>query len=500
MTQAEISDRRSFLRRGLALTTCVGGGGALAIQLAAMGEASAQAAPDYKAAVCLFMTGGNDSFNTILPTDSESWGAYHHTRHQAESSIALMEPGAAADVTAPIGSPAWLGGVRPVNLTNTGGRTFALHPLLSRSQALVNSGRMSILANVGALIEPMTRQQYEQKMRRSPSRLFSHNDQQNFWQSFQPEGASRGWAGLMADTFAASNTNSMFTALSTGGNSVWLSGRDVRQYQLGTHGATRIGHSVTDPNLRVALQRVANTQVYGGIDNISHLMQRDVGSIGHRSVIAESNLNAALPPASDSRFGPDSRLFYTNLAGNQVLNPAAQQLQVVARTIAARESLGMRRQVFYVTLSGFDTHDAQNIRHADLILRLDHAIGYFNEVLTSMGMQDQVLTFTASEFGRSFTSNGDGTDHGWGGHHFIMGGPSRGGLLHGEMPTLVRRNLVNNSFDASTQQIASGVLVPTTSVDQLAYSIGKWMGVSTSYLASILPNLGNFNSPTALNT
>ncbi len=227
---------------------------------------------------------------------------------------------------------------------------------------------------------------------------------------------------------------------------------------------------------------------------------REVGAAGQRSVSAESVLTTALPSANDALFGPSSRLSYTNLNGSQVYNPLAQQLQVVARTIAARSTLGMRRQIFYVSWGGFDTHDTQNSRHADLLLRLDHAMAYFNDVLQSMGMRDQVLTFTSSEFGRSFTSNGDGTDHGWGGHQFVMGGGLKGAQLYGQMPVLARRNLSNNSFDDSTHQIASGVLIPTTSVDQLAYSVGRWMGVSHSHLAGVLPNLSNFNSPQSVLT
>lgn len=488
-------ERRVFLRNSLALTSVLGAGAPIALQLAAMSEAAAQSTPDYKAVVCLFMMGGNDSFNTVLPTDEASWDAYQHTRNIAGTSIALAAPGSTGNPAAAKGTPEHLGGVRPVSLQNAGGRTFALHPVMHRTQLLINGGRASVLANVGPLVEPLTRQQYEQKTARPPVRLFSHNDQQNVWQSFQPEGAARGWGGLMADAFLSGNGSSMFTAISASGNSVWLAGRDVRQYQLAAQGAIKLGQHVADTGLQSAIQRVASGQIYGAPSGLPHLMQQEAAAISNRSVIAESTLNGVLPPASDPRFGPDSRLSYTNLSGTPTANPLAQQLQVVARTIAARNSLGVRRQVFFVSMGGFDTHDSQNSRHADLMLRLDHALGYFNDMLQSLGMQDQVLTFTASEFGRTFSSNGDGTDHGWGGHQFVMGGGLTGGQLYGQMPTLVRRNTSNNSFDASTHQIASGVLIPTTSVDQLAYSVGRWMGVSHSHMAGVLPNVANFNNP-----
>jgi len=211
----------------MALTSCVGLGGPLALQLAAMGEASAQSASDYKAVVCLFMSGGNDAFNTILPTDTESWDAYQNTRDQSASSIALMSAGTPADSLADPSSQARYGGVRPISLANANGRGFALHPSLRQLQSLVNGGQASVLANVGPLVEPLTRLQYEQKSGRLPPRLFSHNDQRNIWQSFKPEGASSGWGGLMADAFMGSNGNSMFTALSAAGNAVWLTGRDI---------------------------------------------------------------------------------------------------------------------------------------------------------------------------------------------------------------------------------------------------------------------------------
>lgn len=495
MSKPSNLQRRLFLQQGAALTSYLGVGAPLALQLATLSEAAAQSAPDYKAVVCLFMLGGNDAFNTVLPTDSDSWDAYQHTRGQAGGNIALPPAGTLADNAADTSSPTRYGGVRPITLSNANGRGLALHPLLARTQGLVNSGRASVLSNVGPLVEPLTRLQYEQKARRQPARLFSHNDQQNVWQSFQPEGASRGWGGLMADAFVGNNSSSMFTALSASGNSVWLSGRDVRQYQLGLQGATRIGNAWTDNNLRSALQRVVSAQAHGGYATMRHVMQKESGATGHRSVIAESTLNGVLPPATDTAYGTAGDLNYTNLSGVAANNPLAQQLQVVARTIAARNGLGMRRQVFFVSLGGFDTHDSQNSRHADLMLRLDHGLGYFNDVLQRLGMQDHVLTFTASEFGRSFTSNGDGTDHGWGGHQFVMGGGLTGGQLYGQMPTLVRRNTTNNSFDASTHQIASGVLIPTTSVDQLAYSVGRWMGVSHNHMIGVLPNLGNFNNP-----
>ena len=192
--------------------------------------------------------------------------------------------------------------------------------------------------------------------------------------------------------------------------------------------------------------------------------------------------------------GTDPLLRYTNpLTGTAAFNSLAQQLQVVARTIAARLSLGATRQVFFVSMGGFDTHDNENRALADLMAKLGHALQYFNNVLTALGVANQVTTFTASDFGRTFTSNGDGTDHGWGSHHMVMGGAVRGRDLYGTFPVLGTKNANNNEFDNSPDQIGNGALLPATSVDQYAATLGRWFGLSDSQLLDLFPNLANWN-------
>ncbi len=174
-------------------------------------------------------------------------------------------------------------------------------------------------------------------------------------------------------------------------------------------------------------------------------------------------------------------------------NSLAQQLQVVARMIDASSAGGVqaRRQVFFVSMGGFDTHDNQNRNHADLMARLAHALRYFDTTLGAMGARNAVTTFTASDFGRTFTSNGDGTDHGWGAHHFVMGGAVRGGDLYGNFPVLGAKNANNNNFDSSPNQLGNGALLPETSVDQLGATLGRWFGLSDGQLLDVFPNLAN---------
>ena len=267
------------------------------------------------------------------------------------------------------------------------------------------------------------------------------------------------------------------------------------------------GHGADRPSLLL----LNGDQVY--IDSTAGLFdprrQRLEGAAGDAAMQAESLLRNALKPASDPLFGTapasgtsynannDPKLRYTdpNNPGTTIANPLAQQMQVVARIIEAsgNADVGAKRQVFFVSLGGFDTHDDQNQNHADLLARVAHALRYFDTVLGAIGARNSVTTFTASDLGRSFTSNGDGTDHGWGSHHLVMGGAVRGGDLYGRFPTLGVKNAGNNNFDSSPDQLANGCLLPGTSVDQLGATLGRWFGLSDPQVMDIFPNLANFD-------
>ena len=502
------ASRRLFLRQAGAMSALVGAGAPMALNMAAIGTAAAQSGSDYKAIVCLFLFGGNDGYNMVLPTDSASWAAYTATRNQAPDPISLLVPGIAANPEAAAGSPARLGGVLPLSVANPQGRSFALHPLMSSVQSLFNvDRRVAILPNIGPLVRPTSKTDYANSSFPKPLRLFSHNDQQNTWQALAPEGSTRGWGGRIADQLQSLNGRPIFSAISAAGNSVWLSGEQVVQYQVTTSGAVPLG---VDPGGRVfgsatagaTLQRLASTA------RGSHPFEFDTAAVAGRAIAAELALRTALRPAGDTAFGSapasgtyvqsnDPKLRYTNpLTGAVAYNGLAGQLQMVARLVDAGLSgaTGARRQVFFVSMGGFDTHDLQNRNQADLMARLDHALKYFDTTLGALNARDQVTTFTASDFGRTFTSNGDGTDHGWGSHHLVMGGAVRGGDIYGSFPTLALKNSNNSGFDGSPQQLSNGALLPGTSVDQLGYTLGSWFGVSPAQLGEIFPNLSNFNA------
>jgi uncharacterized protein (DUF1501 family) len=502
------SSRRLFLRHAGAMSALVGSSAApMALNLAAMGSAVAATPGDYKAIVCLFLYGGSDNINLLVPTDGDLFNAYSTTRNQAPDSIALLAPGTPAVPTARAGTPARLGGMLSIAPAKPQGHTFALHPMLGAVQGLFNTDkRVALLPNIGPLIQPTTKAQYFQSTYAKPARLFSHNDQQNTWQALGPEGTTLGWGGRLGDALASSNTRPVFTAISATGNAVWLAGNDVKQYQVTSNGAIALGVNGAgqvygSADVGSALQRVVTTSRTG------HPFDADVATVSVRAIEAEANLRTSLRPPSDTDFGTpptsgaynqnnDPKLRYVNpVSGSAAANGLAQQFQVVARLVdaALQGKTGASRQVFFVSIGGFDSHDNQNRDQPDLMARINQALSYFDTALGNLGARDKVTTFTASDFGRTFTSNGDGTDHGWGSHHLVMGGAVKGGDLYGTFPTYSLKNATNNNFDNSPDQLGNGVLLPTTSVDQLGFTLGTWFGLSNAQLLDIFPNLNNWD-------
>jgi uncharacterized protein (DUF1501 family) len=492
------SSRRHFLKSMLAAP---GACGLSPLMLA--GQASAATASDYKALVCIFLLGGNDSYNTVLATDAPSWTAYASVRDRGGDSLALLPPGAAAEPGAAAGSPRRLGGVLPITPANAQGRSFALHPSLAAVRSLFNSdGRMAIVSNVGPLVQPLNKAMYDDAALRSarPPRLFSHNDQQSVWQAFAPEGRALGWGGRAVDSLNA-GLNNPFAAVSVAGNAVWLSGDATRQTLVAPTGPVPIGITPSGQvygsrALGQALQSIVSSNTR------SHVLEQDLNSVSRRSIEVESRLREALRPASDAAWATpatsysqanDPKLQYLSPGQGRLLaNPLAAQLQMVARMIDAAPKLGTRRQVFFVGISGFDTHNGQNANHPELLAALAAAMRYFDTTLGELGQRNNVTTFTASEFGRTFTSNGDGTDHGWGGHHFVMGGAVRGGDLYGRFPTLAAKNISDNRFDGSTDLLLNGALLPQISVDQYGATMARWFGLSDAQCLDVFPNLKNF--------
>ena len=508
-TRLAPASRRLFLQQAGCMSLLAGAGAPLALNLLAAGNAAAQSASDYRAIVCLFMLGGNDAYNMVLPTDTDSWNAYTATRNQAPDPISLGAAGTAPMATAAAGSPQRLGGVLPIAPARAQGRSFALHPLLGTLQTMFDSDkRLAILPNIGPLIQPTTKAQYGQAAHARPARLFSHNDQQSMWQALAPEGATTGWGGRMADLLAAQNTRAVFTAVSASGGAVWLNGAQVRQYQVSPAGAIRLGANAAgqvygSAAVADALNRMAMNA------RGTHVLQADLAAVSQRSIDAELLLRTTLraasdpavgtPPADAASYNPhaDPKLLYANpLTGANSFNPLAQQLQAVARMVDAglQGRTGVKRQVFFVGMGGFDTHDHQNRTQADLMARLAHAMRSFDTALGHLHARGNVTLFTASDFGRSFTSNGDGTDHGWGSHHFVMGGAVKGGDLYGRFPTLATKNARDNQFDGSPDQLGNGALLPNTSVDQLGATLGRWFGLSDAQALEVFPHLANWDS------
>jgi uncharacterized protein (DUF1501 family) len=450
------ASRRAFLKRASALSVA-GVAAPWAINLAAMAEASAAGATDYKALVCIFMYGGNDYANTVVPYDTTS----HATYQQARPAFAYSRDSLTATVLTPATAPVDSAGFA---------HQYALSPSLAPLVPLFNSGKLGVVLNVGTLVQPTTKLEYKNKSVKLPPKLFSHNDQQSVWQSSSPEGAMSGWGGRMGDLFQASNAHSTFTCVNVSGNAVYLSGKSAVQYQVSTNGSVPLS-GLKNPLFgstaaSTALRALVTQQR-------THMLENEYNIVGKRSIDANDILTGALAAAP-----PLSTVFPTG-------NSLADQLKLVARMISASPTLGTKRQVFFVSIGGFDTHDGIATDHPVLMTKLGEAMAAFYAATTELGVANQVTAFTASDFGRTLTGNSNGSDHGWGSMHFVMGGAVNGSKFYGTAPIVA-----SNGPD----DVGQGRLLPTTSVEQIAATVGGWLGVSDSELLSMLPNLSNYNS------
>jgi uncharacterized protein (DUF1501 family) len=441
--------RRVFLARASQLSMAAAAT-PFALNLAALGEAAAQSATDYKALVCVFLYGGNDYANTVVPYDTGSHALYTSLR----SNVAIARESLAATALNP---------ATPL----PGGVQYALAPTLSSLVPLFDAGQMSVLLNIGTLAAPTTKAQYQARSVPLPPKLFSHNDQQSYWQASLPEGGTSGWGGRMGDLFAAGNGNSTFTCVGVGGNAVYLAGRSAVQYQVSTNGAVAF-NGLRNPLYGSAACSQALRSLL--TSPRSHYLEGDYARVTRRSVEANELVASAVSGVSLSTPFPTP-------------NGLADQLKMVARLIGARQALGAKRQVFMVSLGGFDNHDSLRTTHPELLGRLGNALAAFQSALVELGVFGQVTTFTASDFGRTLLSNNDGSDHGWGGMQFVMGGAVRGRSFVGTPPQLA---------DNGPDDVGQGRLLPTTSVEQFGATLATWFGVSGTDLQMVLPNLQNF--------
>lgn len=480
MTEKINLSRREFLRRGSLLSVAGSFSAPFALNLFSMNVAAASTfTSDYKAIVCLYFGGGNDSANMVLATDTPSWNGY-----QAARSI-----GGAASIALPMGSLLPITPNTP-HVDAVGTRSFALHPNLTQLKTLFDAGRAAVIANVGTLIEPIAdKVAYRSNAIQKPSNLFSHSDQTTQWHSTDPAKPIYGWGGRMGDALKTSNSKQNFTSISSSGNSVFLAGETINQYQINANGAAVPIGGMTN----LFGINAANNPLRAVITNTaaSNLIEREHAAVVERSIAAQTDLNNVMLATATSVASPTQ---YLNPNNNQLANNSlATQLKTVARIIEGQATLGAHRQVFFVSIGGFDTHDNQLTGQADLMARIAHAVSYFDGVLATLpvgDMSNKVTLFTASDFGRTFTSNGDGTDHGWGAHHFVVGGAVKGKDIYGSFPQTAVTNSsagIDNPLD-----VGSGSLIPTISVDQYAGTLAKWFGLSPAEIASVFPNLSKF--------
>jgi uncharacterized protein (DUF1501 family) len=447
------ASRREFLRTA-AHVSVAGAAAPFALNMAGIGAAAAQTANDYKALVCLFMFGANDHNNTVIPYDTVNFNAYTAARAgltRLQTDLLPLTP------------------ELPLIGVNAG-RQFALPVEMAPLKTIWDAGKLAIMANVGPLIVPTTKAQYQNAQVPLPPKLFSHNDQQSVWQASMPEGARQGWGGKLGDLFFSQNTRPAFTCTSVNGSAIFLAGQNVGAYQLGTSGSVSISGISGSLFGSASAGSAALRNIIGA--GGSNLIAQDLADTTNRSIDANATLSAAVATAPDF-----------TLPATLTTSGVAAQLRVVSRMIASRAALGVKRQIFFVGIGGFDTHDNQLTTQPGLHAQVAGALAYFYDNMTTLGLSNNVTAFTASDFGRTLTSNGDGSDHGWGSHHFVVGGAVKGRNYYGTFPIM---GLNNND------EVGSGRLLPTTSVDQYAATMARWFGVSDSNLSLVLPNIGNF--------
>jgi uncharacterized protein (DUF1501 family) len=435
--------RREFLRRGGTM-----GAAALALQRFGLVNTLAQSG-GYQALVCIFLFGGNDSNNMIIPIDE--YASYAAARGTATGlNIAV-------DTLLPISPP-------------SAASTFGLHPSLTGLEPLWQQKRLAIVCNVGPLVEPINRQQYLSGKATIPLNLFSHSDQQGQWQTCVSTGPSAtGWGGRTADHLDAGGAFPLMVTVA--GLTPFTAAAAARPLAL-TPGQAFTANGFTGT---YAASRYTALQTLLEIDTDHRLIKSASDTMS--MALANSKLLSTLPALQT--------VFPATSLGNQ--------LKEVAQLIKLNQStLGLSRQLFFCSLGGFDTHSAQPNAQASLLLQLGNAMAAFDAATQEIGASQQVTTFTLSDFARTLTPNGNtGTDHAWGGHHFVMGGAVKGGDFYGTYPTLVP----NGPDDTDTGTGARGRWIPTIAVDEYAATLAAWYGLSTADMGAVFPNLGRFNTP-----
>lgn len=417
-------------------------------------QLSYQPEEDYKALICILLSGGNDAYNMLVPTDPGPYNDYTVTR----SNQALAS-----------------GDLLPINAEGLS-ENYGLHPAMPEMKQLFDQGNLAFLANVGTLIEPFQNKlDFESNLAKHPLGLFSHADQIQQWQTSIPQERSNiGWAGRMADIMQASSSSSDISMnISLSGNNVFQAGNQAIEFTISPYGGGSEG--IAGYNEPEIFNQIRTQAVKGLLEQ----QYQDVFKQTYADVIQGSQANHELFKTAVSS---------VNL--NTIFSPdfLAQSFQMIAKTIGARQALGMSRQTFFVVLPGFDNHDELLNNHQGLLRMLSRAMGELQQALNELNIADKVTTFTISDFARTLTSNGNGTDHAWGGISMMMGGAVKGKKIYGEYPSLALR---------SEKDLGGGVLLPSVSSDEYFAELALWFGVSPSDLPLVLPNIGNFYSPSS---
>jgi uncharacterized protein (DUF1501 family) len=443
--------RRDFLRIGVKTLTAVGAVGAIG----KFSTINAWAAPGpYQALMCVYLSGGNDSHNMVVPitTAQQNYATYAASR----LGLAIAQ-----------------GSLLPISAKS--GDSYGLHPNMPEIQALYTAGHAAIVANVGMLVIPLANKsaynQYPAGSPNLPVNLFSHSDQTSQWQTAQPNGlGSTGWGGRLADIVqSAYNSSGQYPpVVNDGGCGPFCTGAQTLPGVVPSQGPAGLSGVGSNAARQQGMQQLLT------FDNGLQLVQA-ANSIANRGISQGALLNNLLASAA-----PLQTVFPNG-------NPLADQMKMAARIIGVHSQLGLGRQIFFCSLSGFDTHSAQSPTQDPLLQQLSQAINAFYNATVELGVAGAVTTFTASEFGRTVMPNGNaGTDHAWGSHHLVIGGGVVGSDIYGSYPLLSLGN--SNPLDVTGR----GSLIPTTSVDQYAATLAQWFGVAPVNLPSVLPNVNNF--------
>ncbi|MEO1518936.1 MAG: DUF1501 domain-containing protein [Bacteroidota bacterium] len=409
---------------------------------------------DYKALVCILLAGGNDSFNMLVPMENAAYADYSTTR----SNLALARNSLLA-----------------LNPSGANQPSLGLHPAMPEVHQLFDSGRLAFVSNVGTLVEPTTLAQFTNGSANLPLGLFSHADQIQQWQTSVPQSRSAyGWGGRVADILQSMNNNQNISMnISLSGRNVFQSGNQSAEYTIRPSGTGSIG--IDGYKGTSALDQIKTS----AIDNLMEQQYTDIFKRTYAGVV---------------RNAQDTHELFSAAVGNVNLSTSfspsflSQSMNMVARTIAARDRLDVCRQTFFITFGGWDHHDEVLNNQNAMLAVVSKALGEFNAAMEELGVADQVTTFTISDFARTLTSNGNGTDHAWGGNVLVMGGDVKGGQIYGQYPSLA----LGNSLD-----VGNGVLIPTLSTDEYFAELAQWFGATSTQLQDIFPNLLNFYTPGA---